>query len=175
MAYAINIRADNGTARHIEKLWRLASFFEASPSMEVMNYPPHITVAVYDEIEEEVLFEALRAGFEGIPKLPIRIVGLGFFEPANSIVLWAAPEVPQLLRSAVQTIHDYVGLARCRPSYRPGRWVPHCTLALRVSRENRDKAIAFVKASIDPFEVVFDVADCASFHPITVLQECNLA
>ena len=174
MPYAINIRTDNESAMQIRELWRLASSFEASPSMEDMNYPPHITVAVYDEIAEQVLVSALRIGFEGKPKFTVRFVHLGYFETANSIVLWAAPVVPQSLRSAVQAIHEYVGATLCRPSYRPGSWVPHCSLALSVNLKRRDEALAFANTPIAAFEVVFDVADCAAFHPVMVLQECPL-
>jgi hypothetical protein len=50
MPFAINIKAAGVTRSGIEALWAEFSQFEDAPSMVALNYPPHITLAVYEDI-----------------------------------------------------------------------------------------------------------------------------
>ena len=51
MAIAINIRADNGSASQVERLWDQVAAFEDEPSMRALGYRPHFTFAIYDTPE----------------------------------------------------------------------------------------------------------------------------
>ena len=51
MAYALNIRSDNQTSTPIKTLWDECGVLEDPPSMVNLAYPPHITFAIYDEID----------------------------------------------------------------------------------------------------------------------------
>jgi hypothetical protein len=59
-------------------------------------------------------------------------------------------------------------------SYQPGVWVPHCTLATQVTADNKEEAIALAAETIEPFEVLFDKAECVEFYPIRIIEECSL-
>jgi 2'-5' RNA ligase len=174
MAIAISIKAANDTAAAIEALWQQAACFEDAPSMRALSYPPHITLAIYDDIEPERVASALEAVFLGKSALRITFGELRHFE-GTPLVLWAAPSVCVALDQAHAVLHRLVDPALCRPHYRPDVWVPHCTLAAQVKSERRDEALAFVSRPIAPFEVVFDMADCVSFPPVAVLRECALS
>lgn len=62
MPYAINIRSDNKSSDSIRRLWNECATLEESPSMEAMQYPPHLTLAIYDEIKREDLKETVFTG-----------------------------------------------------------------------------------------------------------------
>ncbi|TXH81548.1 MAG: 2'-5' RNA ligase family protein, partial [Rhizobium sp.] len=47
MPHAIVLKCANETAAPVMDLWREASRFETSPSMQALNYAPHLTFAVY--------------------------------------------------------------------------------------------------------------------------------
>jgi 2'-5' RNA ligase len=142
--------------------------------MVAMQYPPHITLAIYDEISADDLIAGLSATVAYLSKMTIRFESLGYFEAPYGIVLWAAPLVPQQVIDAHESLHSKLGVKTCRDNYRPGNWVPHCSLAADIDFSRKDDAIGIVEQGIEPFEVTFDTADCASFMPVKVLKEVKL-
>lgn len=174
MPVAICIKAANSTARHIHELWTLAGRFEDEPSMAAIGYPPHMTLAIYDDLIPEDLEPAFDAAFRDAPPLRITFNRIRYFE-STPLILWAAPAASQGLDLAHAIVHDLIDPAHCRPHYRPGAWVPHCGLALQVSEGRRAEALAFADSAIAPFDLLFDTADCIDFFPITVVRERTLA
>ena len=59
MGSAVSIAADNGSADVIRDLWHHVSAWEASPSMEALNYPPHFTFAICKDLEPVDLWKNL--------------------------------------------------------------------------------------------------------------------
>ena len=174
MAYAISIRSDDGSSRGIRALWRKCSELESSPSMEALNYAPHITFAIYDDLSIGRLVDAVDSVFESVDRMSIRFDRLGYFEAPDVIILWAAPMLPKSAWDIHGHIHSRIEPDLCRPRYRPGSWVPHCSVALTVDVERKAEALALVEQSIEPIDVTFDVADCVSFLPVQVLHEKGL-
>ena len=142
--------------------------------MEAMRYPPHITLAIYDNAESQELADAVDSVFKHREGASIRFDGLGLFDTPSAIVVWAKPQLPGWIREAHEAIHSRLDARRCRENYRPGRWRPHCSLALAVDVAKRNEAIALAERSVVPFDVLFDVADCATFPPVKVLHEVHL-
>lgn len=173
MPYAINYRSDDASSHRIRQLWKECGSLEDSPSMEAMQYPPHLTLAIYDDIQQEDLFDGFDAAVQCLSSLSIRFESLGFFEAPYGIVLWAAPILPKPVLDAHAIIHSTIDAGLCRDNYRPGVWVPHCSLATAISFDRKSEALAIVEQSIEPFDVTFDAADCASFMPVQVLKEAR--
>jgi len=174
MPYSINLRSDNDSGDAIRSLWRKCGLLESSPSMPALNYPPHITLAVYDDIEEHELFGAFDLAIADITQITSSVERLGYFEAPHAIILWAAPMLPTKVHSLHARVHSLLDTDRCRPNYRPGVWVPHCSLATSIDLSRKAEAIDIANHSIEPFKVVFDVADCASFLPVEVVHEKEL-
>jgi hypothetical protein len=103
--------------------------------------------------------------------MTVRFERLDYFEAPHAIILWAAPVLPKKVYSVYDHIHSKIDTNLCRPHYRPGAWVPHCSLALSVDLAKKEEAIAMARQSIEPIEVIFDAADCVSFLPVEVLHE----
>jgi 2'-5' RNA ligase len=141
--------------------------------MAALDYPPHVTLAVYDGIPEHQLRETLRSVFLAHRPLSLRFSKLAFFEEPQ-LVFWAAPDASEALLNVHAAIHRLVEPSLCREYYRPHAWAPHCTLATQVSTANKEKATALAAKKIQPFEVVFDQADCVEFHPVRIIEECVL-
>lgn len=139
--------------------------------MRSLQYPPHLTLAVYDDISADALFKAFDAAVVDLPALTIRFEKLGYFDAPHAVILWAEPLLPPEIADFHQRIHNTLGAKSCRPNYRPGTWIPHCSLATAIDRSRREEAIDLAGTSIEAFEVTFDVADCAFFHPVEVLHE----
>jgi 2'-5' RNA ligase len=170
MTIAISLKAANGTADPIRALWDQVSLFEEAPSMVALNYPPHITLAIYGDVAPDLLKATLRRGFTGAPALRLTFTRLRFFD-SNPLVLWADPSPSPALAEAYAAVHACIDPAQCYPRYRPGAWIPHCTLGTQIKAEHRADAIALAALSIEPFDVLFDVVDCVCFPPVAVLEE----
>jgi 2'-5' RNA ligase len=173
MAFAININTSGGTGACIRGYWGKFGCLEPVPSMVALDYPPHVTLAIYDIISAGKLRETLRAAFGGCPPVRLRFDKLAYFEQPQ-LVFWAAPEPSESLLHAHAAIHRLIDPSLCREHYRPGGWVPHCTLATNVSANNRQEALALADQKIEPFEVAFDKADCVEFMPVRIIEEYAL-
>ena len=140
--------------------------------MAGLGYPPHVTLAIYDAVDPDMLGEVLRDVFSGQPEVRIRFNELRCFD-VSPMVLWAAPADTSELMRLHALIHDRIDPADCREHYRPNAWVPHCTLATHVSGTRTADARS-AAGPIDPFEVTFDAADVVDFPPVKVVHELDL-
>jgi 2'-5' RNA ligase len=130
-------------------------------------------LAVYDNIPPVQVSDVLREAFAGRPALRLTFKRLRFFD--DPLVLWVEPSPSADLTSAHARVHACIDPRLCHPHYRPGAWVPHCTLGTQILAKYREEAIAFADRPILSFEVVFDVADGVSFAPVVVMAEQPLA
>ena len=76
MTWAISLKAVNRTADPIRALWDQVSLYERAPSMAALNYPPHITVAIYKDIDPDLLKAALRRASMEVPALRLTFTRL---------------------------------------------------------------------------------------------------
>jgi 2'-5' RNA ligase len=173
MPFAIGIKADNDTARPIRALWDEVGRLEPTPTMIGMGYPPHVTLAIYDQLDEAKAVAALDAAFARIPAIRLTFGAIDWFEN-DPLVLWAVPGAHGLLQQAHAAVHRMIGPMLCRPHYRPGHWVPHCTLGTAIPHDRRDEARAMTQRVVAPFEVTFDTADVVRFLPVEVIREQRL-
>ena len=174
MPYAINLRSDDKSADSIRSLWRECERLENSPSMAGLNYPPHITLTIYDDIDPDRLYSAFESAVSGLPTISARFEHLDTFVTPSAVVVWAAPILGSEVYALHERIHSLIEPEMCRPHYRPASWVPHCSLATAIELRREEEALETANRSIEPFEVVFDVVDCVSFLPVQVLRERNL-
>jgi 2'-5' RNA ligase len=173
MAFAISLKAVNDTAGRIRALWEEIAQFEDCPSMASLGYPPHLTLAVYDDVPPAWVGAALRQAFAGWSAPRLTFTRLRFFD--DPLALWLEPSPSADLASAHARVHACINPSLCHPHYRPGAWLPHCTLGTQIITEHREEAIAFAARPIEAFEVVFVVADWVSFAPVFVIDEQPLA
>jgi 2'-5' RNA ligase len=168
--FAISLVCDNPSGDPVRALWEEAGRFEATPSMAALSYPPHLTLAVYESIEPEALAAAVDAIGAAVEAQAIPFEGIRCFDgPAT--VLWAAPKVSPALLRLHEAAHRTLAPAACHPHYRPGAWVPHCTVALAVPASNRTSARAWAAATTASFTVDFDVLSSVRFHPVAPIRE----
>ncbi|AJQ87275.1 2'-5' RNA ligase family protein [Xanthomonas oryzae pv. oryzicola] len=168
MPFAVNLRASGDAAAYWELVDRAASL-EVTPSIRALGYPPHLTLAKYDLVVPGELESAVDT-LAGRAPIPLRFQRIGAFD-RGVLILWAAPTPDPALAALHARVHALLDPARCTPAYRPGQWVPHCTLALCVAESQRIAAERLLAAPLTPFVLSFDVVDCVSSPPINVLAE----
>ncbi|KAA1178299.1 2'-5' RNA ligase family protein [Rhizobium tropici] len=173
MPHAIVLKCTDDSASPVLNLWREASRFESSPSMQALDYPPHLTFAVYEDIALSSLVAAAQKAFANLPPLSVEFSGIGHF-PNEMLVLWARPADDRILRRIHRAIHDEIDPALCHEHSRPDRWQPHCTIAMKISASAAEQALTWAAAKEARFTLSFDAVDCLSFPPIEILGEVKL-
>lgn len=173
MPYAIVLKCTDDSAAPVLDLWREAGRFEASPSMQALNYPPHLTFAVYEDIVVPLLVAAAQQAFTNVPPLAIEFSGIDHF-PNEMLVLWARAVDDRAIRQIHRTIHDEIDPALCHEHSRPDRWQPHCTIAMKIPTGAEEEALRWAAATPAKFTLNFDVVDCIGFPPIDILKEVKL-
>jgi 2'-5' RNA ligase len=175
MPLALSLKSDDATAGAITSLWDQASTLEDAPSMRSLNYPPHITFAVYDFLPpgEQLAIATLQRVAKGRSAIELAFDRISTFE-GPPLILWADPEPKDVLREIHEQIHSAIDPGLCRPYYRPGSWAPHCTLAMRTLPDRNRDALAFAGRFRGGIRVVFDAVDCVRLEPLNVVAELRL-
>lgn len=168
MPFGINIRASGGAAPYWTLVDRVAAL-EAEPTVRALAYPPHITLAKYDDADAREIGAVVDALAE-TPSLTLTFYRLGSFDP-GFLILWAAPKPEQALLDLHARAHTIIDPSRCKRPYRPGHWTPHCSIALRIADDRRADADRLLAANFTPFTLTFDVVDGVASPPITILEE----
>jgi len=174
MTYAITIRAANHSGHAIRRLWDDVSEFETTPSMQNLDYAPHITLGIYETVEPDLLCDALDQIFVELPALTLRFNRLNVFD-GPSPILWVAPVASETLVLLSRKLHALIDPELCHHHYRPNTWRPHCTLGTDIRPEYADAARDFTRRRVSPFDVIFDRADCVAFLPVKILKSTDLS
>jgi 2'-5' RNA ligase len=174
MGVSINLKSTNQTAQNIYELWENVGRLEPSPSMSRLNYPPHFTFAIYDDISVNQVIDVLSQVAKDLRQIEISFSEIRNFD-ANPKVVWIAPEDARELIKIHVDIHARIDPSLSRPYYRPNAWFPHCTLGTNVPQETQSRALSILEDSSESLSVTFDIIDCVQFPPISVAREYPLA
>jgi 2'-5' RNA ligase len=175
MALALNLRCGNATGGAIVSLWDRVSAFEDSPSMRALQYAPHFTFAIYDtsDVTEALATAVTMQAAKERSAVEITFNRIRTFA-GPPLVLWAEPEPTEMLFEIHRQVHAAIDPTLCRPHYRPGNWIPHCTLAMRTLPDRTADALAFTNDFRGGVRASFDIIDCVTFLPVRVVAETKL-
>lgn len=173
MPYGIALSAINATADPVLQLWETVAQFERRSSMLALNYPPHITLAVYPDSMPDNAGRIFRALFSDQPAIDISFDSIGIFDN-DPLVLWLRPKANAALARLHEKLHAQIAPQLCLNYYRPGSWQPHCTLAAAVRASAADAARQWAKSWQGNFTVRFNIADFVSASPIHILNRIEL-
>lgn len=170
MTAALELYLDPAAERRIRTLWD--AFEDAGvPSLRDLTHRkhrPHLSLFAAPALDGPAVAAAL-AGLAVAPSLPIRLDHLGIF-PGR--VMWLGPPPSRVLLAHHEAVAARLAVAGIEvdPFYRPGFWVPHMTVSMRVPLTQINDA---VKLCMDvlPLEVTITgaaVADHAGdlYHPL---------
>ncbi|MFG1677113.1 2'-5' RNA ligase family protein [Micromonospora sp. NPDC049282] len=132
MVAALELYLDTDATRRIRVLWDLLES-EGVPSLRSLlaqRHRPHVSLAVAPRLDPERVAEALAGTVVAAP-LRLEFLHAGQFVGR---VLWLGPAPTAALLAHHAAVHERLVGAGIDvvEHYRPGRWVPHCTLSMRV-------------------------------------------
>ncbi|GAA2523667.1 2'-5' RNA ligase family protein [Winogradskya humida] len=131
MVAALELYLDTDTTRRLKTLWR-ALEAEGIPTMGSLNerHRPHVSLAAARTMEPAAVAGAL----DGMAVGRGLTLDMDFAGQFVGRVLWLGIVPTAALLNHHQDVHDRLvkGGVEVWDQYAPGRWVPHCTVSLRV-------------------------------------------
>lgn len=141
MPYAVEMFFEGQSTAAVREAWRRLAESHATPYMLDSGSRPHVTLAVFEEVRENALHEALAHFAARLPAFPLVLSRVGVFESTGVIYVAAEPW------TVLESVHRLFWSQCARigsgawEHYLPGNWTPHCTLAVDVAMRDADDAV----------------------------------
>lgn len=116
------------------------------------DVPPHITLAAFACAQEEKLIKRLEALVSGMQSDALQWVSVGTFLPG---VIFLQPVLSEYLQGLVQQVHEClqeVEGVKIHPYYRPFSWLPHSTVAKKLTQAQLQQAFEVLSKEFAVFE-----------------------
>lgn len=141
MVAALELYLDVDATRRVRTLWR-ALEAEGIPSMESLlqsKHRPHVSLAAARRLSPEQVAPAL-SGFPVGRDLKLNMDFVGQFVGR---LLWLGITPTAELLAHHAAVHERLTAAGVEvwDLYRPGRWIPHCTVSMRVPNAQMAQAV----------------------------------
>jgi 2'-5' RNA ligase len=172
MACAVSLLLSAGLTDAVSEHWHRLADAGLSRSMLELGYPPHVTLAVHDDLDARVAAAALDDVLRRVSRFEVTLTGVATFGSGSGVCYAALAPSPGLHR-----LHETVLTATggtCRPHYQSGRWTPHCTLAMGLTDGDMTRAQDLL-AQNWPLAGSFEAADLVEFPPIVGIKRWALS
>lgn len=148
MGFAVEMHFDPQAESRIRSLWDELARQGIRSSLPMIGSRPHISLAVFDRLDPSRVAPELERMAGKVAPIPLTLCAVGSF-PTQEGVVFLSPVVTRELLGLHRRVHsriDELGL-RVLEHYRPGRWVPHCTVATDLPREQIPPALEICRCS----------------------------
>lgn len=168
--YAVELYLEPAAEAAVRSVWAdlsAAGFVESVPPEGAR---PHVSLAVFDTLDEPSARARVASLAQEIAPFEVRLGSVGVF-PGDQAIVFFAPVVTAELLDLHARLHGQfreAGEAEW-PYYRPGRWVPHCTLATAVPADRVGEAVALCRKAPLPLDTRFAGIELIHFRPISTL------
>lgn len=143
MPYAVETYFDAPTEDAVRSLWSELRTSGISGYMIDMGARPHVTLAVCGSLDADRLRASLGTFALRQRALALTLAHTGVF-PGAAGVVFLAPVVTRELLEMHLRLHELMRehAESLWEHYQPGRWVPHCTLAVDLEPDRVPRAVA---------------------------------
>jgi 2'-5' RNA ligase len=133
MPFAVHLFFDANTEAIIKSGWRKLADTGLAPYMHQSANRPHISLAIYQQVNLKECEQLLKSFAGTRNRLPVDFQHLGIFSTTPATVFLGTTVTVGWLELHRQ-IHEILRpiCTDPNPYYLPGKWVPHCTLALEL-------------------------------------------
>ena len=165
VGYAVELYFKSGESETIHRLFKTTNSILAD-----IDAKPHISLAVFDEVDIPRLCVILHEFAARLEPLTIRFSYIGLF-PGTENIVFLAPVVTESLISAHAMLHRYLADAdmKCHSYYLPGAWVPHCTITAEELLAQATETIQKIHSAQVLGEYHFDSIHLVKFRPVVSL------
>lgn len=165
--YAAELYFDPAGEARVHHLWEGLAEMGLRSGLLEMDSRPHISLAIFDDLEVERLEEGLREFARTTAPLEVDLSCAGTF-PSREGVVFVAPVVTAELLAMHHRFHmllDELGVVSSE-HYRPGVWIPHCTVGIYLSDAEIPVAVDLCRRRVDTYAPTMLVeVGIASYSP----------
>lgn len=150
--YLISIYFDKKTNRKIQHYIDKVAKKTRNTYMVDGQVPPHITISAFETLNEKCAIEALEHAIEKLRKGKVEWVSVGQFFP---YVIFLIPVLSEYLYEISAIVNDELSNTngiKISPYYRPFQWLPHTTIAKKLTKEQMQTAFEVLQNSFGMFE-----------------------
>jgi len=150
--YHISIYFDTKTEVHMREYIRKVAEATGNTYMLEADVPPHITLAAFECDREDELIQRLADLASAMQAGTLRWVSVGTFLPG---VIFLQPVLNEYLQDMMCQVHNClqkIENVKSRPCYRPFSWLPHSTVAKKLTPEQLQQAFAVLQKEFVVFE-----------------------
>jgi 2'-5' RNA ligase len=142
MFYAIHAFFDDQTQAAIKSVWKELADRGVTPYLYQSANRPHLTLAIYDKLDLQMGEPRLHDLATTTLSLPLAFPNLGMFTTPSAAV-FLAPVVDTALLALHAHVHEVFQdiTSGAEEYYLPGKWVPHCALALDLDKATAIKVV----------------------------------
>ena len=136
---------------------------------------PHVSLCIYQDLPLDEFEGALRRFAGELRPFDVTFPRVDAFRTAQPVI-FLAPEAGTQLLDVHERFHNRFRTYRERvwQYYRPGVWVPHCTLCMDLSQEMFQAATRLLKDLALPIHARFERIGILEFHPNKQLSVFDL-
>lgn len=176
MGFAVEMYFDERTEKALRDLRKILTDAGIRPLLDEIGDRPHISLAVFSQVDVDVLLEELSAFSKETRPLPITLSAIGAFATAEA-VLFLTPAITQDLMDVHWDFHQMLGDLKMHPHayYQPDRWVPHSTIAQNVQEEMVGSAFDVLRKSFKPISGKLVEMGLVRFRPVENLGVFQLS
>ena len=116
------------------------------------SVPPHITISAFETQNEKAVIEALERAVARFRQGTLEWVSVGQFFP---YVIFLIPVLSEYLHEMSTIVNDELSNTngiKISPYYRPFQWLPHTTIAKKLTKEQMQTAFEVLQNSFGMFE-----------------------
>lgn len=172
MPYAIELYLDNKSSEIIKSI---REDLRSSKINVDEGTDPHITLAIYDNFKLDIFTEKLKQFSDRLSSEDVTFSSMGIFVLERP-VLFLAPVVTKILLSIHSDFYGYFKKynEKAWDYYKPGSWVPHCTLGIELTWEMVKRANDIIKDLTLPIHGRLEKIGILEFKPNRHLAEFKL-
>lgn len=143
MQYAIVLYYDKETEKQLFALSKKIADEKISTKFLEWKTRPHLTLACFNDVDENYCIEKLRRFAQSHKVMPAYIGSIGMFNDTKTI--FVSPIMNSIMYQFQRELHEELNDFDSNgwEWYLPDRWVPHCTIAMT----GDDESEAFFQAS----------------------------
>jgi len=107
---------------------------------------PHISLALYEDLNQNELIEQVSSFAKRPCPLSITMAFLGIFPSSESVIFFVPKVTPELLAFHADFLHFMeIYHPNLSPYYDVPSWVPHCTLGIHLTPDELTTAVRVLK------------------------------
>jgi len=167
MPFAVALFFDGDAETQIRAVWKTLADKGANSKMLDSGIQPHVSMAVYNEIEVGHASSMLASLSREINPFQLVFSSVGAF-PGKPTILFLSPAANRYLLELHKRIHTLFSSYEDQAwhLYQQGQWVPHCTLAMDLPEHAVCQGFKLALSINLPITVSINAIGLAEIEPV---------